>query len=284
MARLWVFGAALLFSTGGAAIKGNALTAWQIASFRSLVAALVLTLLFPKARRGWKPRYIGLGLCYAVTLISFVTATRLTTAANAIFIQSAAPAYLVVLSPLLLREHLKRSDAFLLAGCAAGMVLFFVAAEPARVTAPDPFTGNIIALFSGVFWAFTMLALRSLARGEENASMTMVITGNWLTFLVALPFAMPLPTFGAQDIFAILWLGIFQVAGAYVCLTRAVEKLPAFEVATLLLIEPAMNPLWTWLALGERPAPLAIAGGTVILLTTLLNAWWNARMRPVPVS
>jgi drug/metabolite transporter (DMT)-like permease len=280
MARLWVFGAALLFSTGGAAIKGNALTSWQVTSFRSLIAVIVLSLLFPRARHGWSPRLVLLGLCYAVTLITFVAATRLTTAANAIFLQATAPAYLVVLSPLLLREHLKKSDAFLLAGCALGMAMFFIAAEPPRATAPDPFLGNLIAVFCGVTWALTMLGLRSMARqGTDGgvSSMSMVITGNWLTFLLALPAALPLPAFRLHDLIAILWLGIFQVGFAYVCLTRALQRLPAFEVATLLLIEPAMNPVWTWLALGERPAPLAIAGGAVILTTTLINTWWNSR-------
>ena len=43
-ARLQLLGAALLFSTGGAAIKAAAFTGWQIASFRSGFAALTLLL------------------------------------------------------------------------------------------------------------------------------------------------------------------------------------------------------------------------------------------------
>src|SRR6187551_39362 len=97
MHRLWVFAAALLFSTGGAAIKGNTLTSWQVASFRSLIAAVALALLIPSARREWTRRHLLVGLVYAVALILFVAATKLTTAANAIFLQATAPAYLIVL-------------------------------------------------------------------------------------------------------------------------------------------------------------------------------------------
>jgi drug/metabolite transporter, DME family len=282
MSRLWVFAAALLFSTGGAAIKGNTLTSWQVASFRSLVAAIALALLIPSARRNWNRRHLLVGLVYSTALISFVTANKLTTAANAIFLQASAPGYLIVLGPLLLREHMKRSDIWLLLGVAVGMLLFFVAAEPARATAPDPVAGNIVAMASGVAWAFTVLGLRWVARRDdgEHASMATVIAGNCLTFLLALPFAFPVRDVVAQDVAVLLYLGVFQVGLAYVCLTRAIRKLPAFEASTLLLIEPALNPVWTWLIMGERPARLAIAGGSIILASTLLNTWRATRVRP----
>src|SRR5688572_15578020 len=116
MPRLWLFAAALLFSTGGVAIKGNSLTAWQVASYRSLVAAIVLSVLFPHTRRNVTWRHLIVGSAYAGTLMAFVAATKLTTAANAIFLQSTAPAYVAVLGPALLKEHLKRTDLWLLAG------------------------------------------------------------------------------------------------------------------------------------------------------------------------
>jgi drug/metabolite transporter (DMT)-like permease len=282
MPRLWVFAAALLFSTGGAAIKGNTLTSWQVASFRSLVAAVALAILLPQARRGWSGRHLIVGLVYSATLISFVAANKLTTAANAIFLQSTAPAYLIVLGPLVLRERMRRSDVWLLFGVAAGMLLFFVASEPARATAPDPVTGNLTGIASGVAWAFTVLGLRWVGRRDdgEHAGMATVIAGNCLTFLLALPFALPVRYVSAQDVLVLLYLGVFQVGLAYLCLTRAIRKIPAFEASTLLLIEPALNPVWTWLILGERPALLSIAGGSIILASTLLNTWWATRARP----
>jgi drug/metabolite transporter (DMT)-like permease len=282
MSRLWVLAAALLFSTGGAAIKGNTLTSWQVASFRSLVAALALALLIPAARRNWTRRHLIVGAVYSATLILFVAANKLTTAANAIFLQSTAPAYLIVLGPLLLRERLRRSDVWLLLGVAVGMALFFVAAEPPRATAPDPVNGNIIGMFSGVAWAFTVLGLRWIGRSDDgaHASMATVVAGNTFAGLLALPFALPVEHAGPGDLLVLLYLGVFQVGLAYVCLTRGIRRVPAFEASTLLLIEPALNPVWTWLIMGERPAVLSIAGGSVILASTLLSAWWATRVRP----
>jgi drug/metabolite transporter (DMT)-like permease len=123
MSRLLVLAAALLFSTGGVAIKGNTLTSWQVASFRSAIAAVMIATVFPAARSGWTWRHLLVSLAYASTLITFVTANKLTTSANAIFLQSTAPAYLIVLSPLLLREHPKKSDLWLLLGVATGMAM-----------------------------------------------------------------------------------------------------------------------------------------------------------------
>jgi drug/metabolite transporter (DMT)-like permease len=282
MSRLWVFAAALLFSTGGAAIKGNSLTSWQVASFRSLVAAIALSLLIPSARRNWNRRHLIVGVIYSATLISFVAANKLTTAANAIFLQSTAPAYLIVLGPLLLREPMRRSDLWLLLGVGLGMLLFFVAAEPPRATAPDPVTGNIVGMASGIAWAFTVLGLRWVARPDDgdHAGMATVIAGNCLTFLLAAPLALPISDVRTKDVLVLLYLGIFQVGLAYVCLTRGIRKIPAFEASTLLLIEPALNPVWTWLIMDERPALLSIAGGGIILTSTLLKTWWATRARP----
>src|SRR5690242_18865355 len=108
--RLRIALAALLFSTGGAAIKAADFTAWQVASFRSGVAALTLLILVPAARRGigWKPALVG--TAYAATLVLFVLANRLTTSANTIYLQSTAPLYVLLLAPLLLKERIRSSD------------------------------------------------------------------------------------------------------------------------------------------------------------------------------
>ena len=111
LARVQVLAAAALFSTGGAAIKAaGGMSGWQVASFRSGIAALALVALLPEARRGWRPATWLVGVGYAATMILFVLSTKLTTAANAIFLQSTAPLYLILLGPWLLREPLRGRD------------------------------------------------------------------------------------------------------------------------------------------------------------------------------
>ena len=70
------------------------------------------------------------------------------------------------------------------------------------------------------------------------------------------------------DALAVTYLGTCQVALAYYCLTKGIRKVPAFEASAVMLVEPALNPVWTWLILGERPALLACLGGAILLAAT----------------
>jgi DME family drug/metabolite transporter len=272
--RLLLAIAALLFSTGGAAIKAVTLSAWQVASFRSGIAALVLCAALPESRRGWSWRIVPVASAYAATLILFVLANRLTTAANAIFLQSSAPLYLLLLGPLLLHEPIHRADLVYMLAVLVGVTLFFVGSESAIATAPDPRRGDVVALVSGVTYAFMLAGLRWLGRdGAGTAALGATVLGNVLACLFALPMALPLRGAGASDIAVLLYVGIFQVGLAYVCLTRAIRHVPAVEATTLLMIEPAMSPVWSWLVHGERPGALPLAGGAVILAASAINTW-----------
>jgi drug/metabolite transporter, DME family len=272
--------AALLFSTGGAAVKGTALNAWQVAGTRSLVAALTVILLLPESRRAWRWQYVPVAVTYAATLVLFVNATKLTTAANAIFLQGAAPLFVLLLNPLLLRERIRRSDLILMTAVAGGMALVLLGHENTHVTAPDPVRGNILGAASAVTWALTITGLRWIGRSagaETGAGLATVSLGNLLASAVALPLAFPFPAPRAIDWLIILWLGVFQVALSYVCLTRAIRSVPAMEATVLLLLEPALNPVWAWMVHGERPAPQSLVGGAVIFLAILGMSLWQKR-------
>jgi DME family drug/metabolite transporter len=278
--RLLLLAAAVLFSTGGAAVKGTALNAMQVAGLRSFIAAVAILTVLPEARRGWRWRYVPVAVCYAATMILYVTATKLTTAANAIFLQGAAPFFVLLLSPLLLKERIVRSDVALMAAVACGMVLLFLSRESANLTAPDPATGNLLAGASALTWGLTIIGLRSIGRNAvagSDAGMATAALGSLLTSAATLPFAFPFVAFHSRDAAIILWLGIFQVAMAYVFLTRGLRVVTAMEATILLLADPALNPVWTWLAHGEKPSALSLAGGSVVFLAILGKAWWQSR-------
>jgi len=121
--RILLLLAALLFSTGGAAIKLAALTGWQVASYRSGVAAVFLWVILPAARRNWTWRTLVAGAVYAIMVVLFVLSNKLTTAANAILLQSTYPLYLLLLGPLFLREKLRAGDLAVHAGVVVGAAL-----------------------------------------------------------------------------------------------------------------------------------------------------------------
>jgi drug/metabolite transporter (DMT)-like permease len=99
--------------------------------------------------------------------------------------------------------------------------------------------------------------------------------GNLIGFGITLPMALPVDGMRVQDALGLAYLGMFQIGVAYLLLAKAIRYVPAFEATTLLLLEPALNPVWTWLLLGEDPGPWAISGGAIILSATVANSWWT---------
>jgi DME family drug/metabolite transporter len=277
-ARLHVLAAAVLFSTGGAGIKAAAFSGVQVSSLRSGIAALVLLVLL-RGRLAVSPAILGVAIVYGGTLTLFVLATKLTTAANAIFLQSTYPLGVLLLSPWLLGERIGRRDILYLVGVAVGLVLCIGGRPPDTTTAPNPSLGNAFGILSGVVWALTLIGLRYLERDapRPGAAMAAVVAGNLFACLVGLPFAWPLPRAAATEWATIIYLGVFQIGLAYVFLTKAVGRLPALEVSLLLLLEPVLNPVWAWLVRNEHPGTWTTIGGIVIIAATALKILGEAR-------
>jgi drug/metabolite transporter (DMT)-like permease len=261
--RLLLLAAAVLWSTAGAAIKSCGLDALQIAGGRSLVAAAFLFLAVRDARARPDRRVFFVAGTYAATVVLFVVATKLTTAANAIFIQDVAPLWVLVLSPWLLGEHPTRGELLAIPIFGLGLGLFFV-----DELAPGQVLGNVAALVSGFSFALSIVGLRILRERGPAA----LAWGNVVAAAVTLPLWGRGPAATPADLGIVLYLGIFQLGLAYLCFSRGVTGTPAIEASLLILLEPVLNPIWTWIATGERMGPWAIAGGAVVLLATSWRA------------
>ncbi len=253
--------AAVLWSTAGAAIKSCGLDGWQIAGGRSLVAAAFLLALVPEARVRPALRVLAVSVAYAFTVVLFVVATKLTTAANAIFIQDTAPLWVLLLSPWLLGERPTRGELLAIPVYGVGLGLFFLDELTAGQAA-----GNAVALASGIAFALSIVGLRLLRHDGPAA----LVYGNVIAALATLPLWPRGPAATGADLAILAYLGIFQLGLAYLAFSRGVTGTPAIEASLLILLEPVLNPIWTFLVAGERPGPWAIAGGAVVLGAT---AW-----------
>src|SRR5258705_5020409 len=175
--RSKIVAAAILFSSGGAAIKFCSFEAWQLAAFRAALAMLTISILLPESRRGWTWRTVVVGFAYAATTLLYVQANKHTTAASAIFLQSTSPLFILLFAPVLLGEHATRRDIGQMAVMAAGFGLFLLGRDRASATAPNPALGNLLAAICAVTWAFTVIGYRWLAaRGSSVASAA--VSGN----------------------------------------------------------------------------------------------------------
>ncbi len=255
--RLLVFGAALIWSTGGVGIKAVAAAPLAIACYRSAFAALALCGLFGRPRWRSTPAFLATVVSGAGCLTTFVVATRWTTAANAIFLQYSGVAWVLLLSPLVLGEPLRGRDVLASAVAFAGMGLFFLGELEARGRA-----GNLVALFSGALYAAFVLTLRSERERGAEAAVTYV---NMVVALTLLPVVARGPVPAAPSLLILVFLGVVQIGLAQALFVRGLRHVPAAQAALVGMVEPVANPVWVFLLLGETPRPLALLGGAIVL-------------------
>lgn len=271
--------AALLWSSSGLFIKVLPLGPMQIAFGRSLVAALTIATVV--RLRGGRPfpRPDALALAcaaaYAGVLVLFVIATKLTTAANAIFLQFSAPIYLVFLEPWVTGRALQRRDLLAVALCLVAMGLFFVG----RLEAGN-LLGNILGVISGLCLALFSLTLKlQRKRRPEVDPITAILLGNLLVAALCAPVALSNFSLTLPQGSILLYLGVFQIGIAYLFFNAGMRHLSATAAVVTGTLEAVLNPVWVYLGMGERPSAWALLGGLLILATigwyTLLPARRN---------
>ncbi len=266
-------GAALLWSLGGLGIKAVEEPALKVAFYRSAFAAVALFLLFQPGRIPRRLSFFAAVTCYAGCLITFVVATKWTTAANAVFLQYTGVVWVLLAAPLVLHEPRRRVDTAAIVAALGGMGLFFVGKLETRGRA-----GDLMALLSSVLFAFLVLSLRRERGGGAEAVVTY---GNLLAAASLLPFvAGDLPVSG-RSLALLAGLGTLQLGGAYALFVRGLRHVPAAKASLIGMLEPVSNPLWVFLFLGERPSPWALAGGAIVLAAV---AWRTLAAGPPAVE
>ncbi len=273
--RALIAAAALLWSTGGLAIKLVPLPATGVVFWRSLLAAIFLIAVFRPSASRWRQVSLPVAAVYAGMILTFVTATKMTTAANAIFLQYTGPLWVLLFAPTVLKEPFRRADAAALLAALVGMSLFFVGRLDRGALA-----GNVVGVLSGVFFGATVLLLR---RDANRDAMVSVMAGNLLAAAIALPFAAGSLALDARGVLLVLFLAVFQLGLSYVLFVRGLTAVPAAEASILGMLEPLFNPVWAFLGIGERPSGWALLGGAIVLASVTGRTILGARILRPPV-
>lgn len=261
-------------------IKMTTLDAFAVNAGRSLFAALTVAVFtFHKGLKLDKFTLLT-SFLYAGTLTCFVYANKQTTAANAIFLQYTAPVYILILSPFILREKFRYADLITVVVCLAGMSLFFLEPQSsANQLAPNVFLGNAFGLLSGIFFGLYFVLLRH-PRSLENPNPALsVFYGNLIIVLVMIPFLInnpPAPN--GSDFLAITFLGVFQIGIAYLLFTIGIARgVRSLDASIIGFVEPLLNPVWVYFAIGETPSKWAILGGIVIVFAVAFHTLRHKR-------
>ena len=254
---LYILIAAVLWSMAGLLIKYIPWHPLAIASGRSFLAAL-LFLAYYRGRVFRRPNWTTIlsGLALMLTQAGFITANKMTTAANAIMLQYLSPVFIVLIGAIFYHYRPSRQEITALTAALAGIVLFFL--DDLSI---GNFTGNMIALGTGLTFGLVFL-LNS--RPECDAPVS-IFLGQAATFLVFLPFLLRVETFQPLPVLAVVVLGILQLGLAYLLFSFGIRTTKPLSANLLAMLEPIANPIWVFLVVGELPGPLALIGGLIVL-------------------
>jgi drug/metabolite transporter (DMT)-like permease len=264
--RLLVFLAAILWSLAGVFIKSLELHPLTIVFYRSLFASLFF--LPCLAKSGWTMKFPLLVsvTSYTAAISSFVTANKLTSAANAIVLQYTAPIFVFLFVRWLFREPITRANRQSLLLGMIGVAIIFAASAGA----PDA-RGIMIAFLSGFLFSVYMTNLRFLA-GFDPGILTFV--NNLVCWLALLPVSLSRLEITIWQLLALAVMGVVQLGAPYFFFSKGIEKIPLQEASVIVLIEPVLNPIWVALVVGEIPSAGTLIGGGVILLGLVLRYAW----------
>ena len=265
---------AFLWSIAGLFIKVIDWNPFAIAGMRSLISSLVVLAWLRRPRFHWSPAQVGAALTQAATMLLFVAANKTTTAANAILLQYVGPVFTAVFGAWLLKERARLEHWVAFAFVGAGMVLLFM-----DKLGGGRLLGNVLALLSGLVFSFYYIFMRMQKDGSPLES---ILLAHWLTAAIGLGVALflPLPVFTWKAAGAIAMLGLFQVGLAAILFSAAIKRVTAVSANLIAVIEPVFNPVWVFLALGERPGVNAIIGGAIIIAAVTGASVISARRMP----
>ena len=269
-------GCAVLWSLGGILIKTISLNAFGVSGGRSLVAIVFFTIVYGVPKRPRKASFWGAVFAYAGTMLLFVTATKLTSAANAILLQYTAPVFVCLFGWFFFRERLTALDLAATLLVMGGMVVFFL--DNLSMSGGMARVGNLLAIGSGVCFGLQAVLMRRL-RVTGSSPESVLTWGNLICVLVAIPFFFSkAPTM--TDLLLLVLMGVIQVGVAYVLYTYALRHVTSLELILIPILEPLLNPVWVFVVRGEKPGLLTIIGGASIL--AIITGWCVLRSGRIP--
>ena len=258
---------AVLWSTSGVFVKALDWQPVSILAGRGLFTSILFLLYMRRLPRNishWTLLAAGGSI---VTQFLFVTSTKLTTAANSIFLQYTAPIYVVLLGYWLLRERPTRTDWIAMGIIFTGLLLFF-----GDQLSPEGFYGNILAVLSGLTSAIMIVSFRAQKNSSPEDS---VLIASLVIAILGFP-SVVRETWTVTSWLTVAYLGVIQIGLAFILFTWSIKHIPALEANLIGTLEPILNPVWVFLFLGERMGQSALLGGLVVLAGVIVSALGSA--------
>ena len=264
----YVLLAALLWSTGGLLIKAIPWNGFATNCIRSLIAFAFF--MFVRGKKSFhinKSVLMAAASMAAVTTL-FVLANKLTTSANAIVLQYLSPVYVLLMTCLTEKKNPTVRQLLIVAVTFSGMVLFFMDQLDG-----GHIVGNILAILCGIAYA-SLIYFNSRPDADAEDANTL---GFLLAFLLCLPMCiLSKPEVSSISLGTVFLLGVFQIGLPHLIFGKALQLTSPVSASLISTLEAVFNPIWVFIAFGERPGKYALIGGIIILCGIAANILWGS--------
>jgi drug/metabolite transporter (DMT)-like permease len=250
---------------------------WNVIFYRSVFLASALGVFLLIRERGSlasvfrnfeRASWISTLLMTASNLC-FVIAINNTSVANTLVLVATMPFFSAVLGWLLIGEPVKPRTWVSILFAIIGIFIIFSGSFGG-----GNWLGDLLAITTAFLMALNLVVLRK-ARGKDVTIPALWVSGI-LAALIVLPLAQPMEV-NSTDLFYLAIMGLCIVPLSLVLFLGGARYAPAAEIALLALIETVLGPLWVWIGVGEVPSSMALIGGSIVIGSIFLNAWFGIK-------
>lgn len=257
---MYVLLSAICFSTGGVLIKLIPWSSMTIQGIRSIFSILVVGgyMLLRRQRFVWNKTVFWGAICNTVMAFSFVAATKLTTAANAIVLQFTEPIFVILLMWFIYKKKPGKDALIACAVVFAGILCFFFESLGA-----GQMTGDLLAILSGFTYALVMMMKKFEGADFESS----LIVSNIISAVVGIPvYFRDFSTASVADAWVfMLLLGVVQFGLSYIFLSKGLDYVSPVTASLTSTIEPILNPILVAVFYGEKIGAAAVVGAVLVV-------------------
>ncbi|MBQ2246797.1 MAG: EamA family transporter [Selenomonadales bacterium] len=276
--RFMMVTAMAIFGTLGPFVRNIAVSSGELALYRAILAALLLTgfLLLTKQKIPFAaikkeiPLLLASGMAMGINWILLFQAYKYTTVSLATLSYYFAPVIVTLVCPILFRERLTIKQIICFIMSTLGLILIIGIGD---VDGGNNLLGIMFGLGAAVFYA-TVVLLNKFIKNVEGIPRTFLQFIAAIIILIPYVFSTSGTTLGSLDTIGwinLLIVGLFHTGITYCMYFSSLKELPGQKAAILSYIDPLVAVLISVVILGEAMTLWQVVGGMLILGFTLWN-------------
>lgn len=236
--------------------------------------SMMVTLLFKEktyVKNAFKSSFLILITCaimMGASNIFFITAVKTTTVANVVIIFSTSALFSALIAYILYREKITKN--ILYASFFMFVGLYIIFNDSLEL---GSLVGNMYALFCTMLFSISFVLLSKYK--EMDRIVLTAFSGISLSILAY--FLSEDLKIDLNNLLIVMFMGLVISSFSRVLIGNGAKYISASEVSLLMLIETIMAPIWVWVFLNEIPTIYTFIGGSVIILTLIINSLYTLK-------